>query len=367
METTAQLNATEMTRLWQRQQRRAVTLFGLLGLGAGSLFLLSVAFGSVTVPLSDILAVLLGHEPSRAQFSVIVWHLRLPRTLTAAVAGAALGLSGLQMQTLFRNPLADPYILGLSAGASLGVGVVTLSSDALGGRLGAAVSILQNLSLVAAAAIGAGLVMAAMLAVASRVQGATILLIIGVMIGAFTSALVSVLVWFASPQSVQAFAAWGAGSFRGAHWPQLPTFLIVALCGMTLASLTTKQLNALLLGEQYAQSLGVSVKRLRFVTLVSAALMAGAVTAYCGPVAFLGIAVPHLARNLFATSDHRVLVPGTMLLGVALALLCGLFAELPGSNTNMTLPLNATTALLGAPVVVWVLLRMWRTSNAPGT
>ncbi|MCI0388878.1 MAG: iron ABC transporter permease, partial [Acidobacteria bacterium] len=188
-----------------------------------------------------------------------------------------------------------------------------------------------------------------------------------VLSGAFAAALVSVLVWFASPQSVQAFAAWGAGSFRGTNWPQMPVFIATTVGGMALAALTTKQLNALLLGDQYAQSLGVSVRRLRFLTLVSAALVAGTVTAFCGPIAFLGIAVPHLARNLFATSDHRVTVPGSILLGASLALLCGLFAELPGSNTNVTLPLNATTALIGAPVVVWVLLRMWRTDSALGT
>lgn len=365
METAASIKTNEMTLLWRRQQRRAFWLFVLLAASALALFLLSVAFGSVAVPLRMIVAVLLGRETEYAPYAVIVWQLRLPRALTASVAGAALGLSGLQMQTLFRNPLADPYILGISAGASLGVGIVTLSSDAL--QLSANLGALQNLSLVIAAAIGAALVLTVMLLIASRVQGTTLLLIIGVMIGAFASALVSVLVWFASPQSVQAYSAWGAGSFRGTNWSQMPVFVAVTLAGIALAALTTKQLNALLLGEQYAQSLGVSVKRVRLMTLVSASLMAGTVTAFCGPIAFLGIAVPHLTRNLFATSDHRLTAPGSILLGIALALLCGLFAELPGSNTNVTLPLNATAALLGAPVVVWVLLRMWRANNLPGT
>jgi len=367
METAASLKQSDLTQVWRRRQRRASFLFILLALGAVTFFILSIAFGSASIPLSEIVAALFGRETSRAPFDVIVWHLRLPRALTATVAGAALGLSGLQMQTLFRNPLADPYILGISAGASLGVGVVTLSSDAMYGRLGSSSGALQNLSLVAAAALGAAAVLAVMLAVASRVQGATVLLIIGVMIGAFASAVVSAMVWFASPQSLQAFAAWGAGSFRGLNWRQTPIFVAITLTGMALAALTTKQLNALLLGEQYARSLGVSVRRLRILTMISASLMAGTVTAFCGPIAFLGIATPHLARNLFGSSDHRVIVPGAILLGSALALLCGLFAELPGSNTTVTLPLNAATALIGAPVVVWILLRMWRASSAPET
>jgi iron complex transport system permease protein len=319
-------------------------------------FLVSIAVGSVLIPLDA--RILAGQDPTRATWKTIVMDLRVPRTITAMIAGAALGVAGLQMQTLFRNALADPYILGVSTGASLGVALVVLSAGAATSGLLAGIGLLRNVSAVGAAALGSLAVLSLMMSVASWVRSPVVVLVVGVMVGAFTYAIVSVLIYFSTPESVQAFSAWGFGSFQGVSWQQLPVFVPAVLVGLLLAALTTKQLNALLLGENYARSMGLSVRRMRILSMLSAALAAGSVTAFCGPIAFLGIAIPHLARGVFRTSDHRVLVPAAVLLGAILALVCGIVAQMPGRN--VVLPLNAATALLGAPVVTWVLLRMRR-------
>jgi iron complex transport system permease protein len=280
--------------------------------------------------------------------------------LTALLAGAALAVSGLQMQTLFRNPLSDPFVLGISSGASLGVALVVLGAGVAAG-LGSGTKLLGGLSLAGdvgitvAAILGSLLVLLLVLAVSRRVQSTMTLLILGLMFGYATSALVSVMLYFSIADRIQAYISWTFGTFGGVTWSQMQVLAPTILIGLLLAFLLMKPLNALLLGETYARSMGLNVRRVRLAIITSAAMLAGVVTAFCGPIGFLGIAVPHFCRSLFGTSDHRVLLPAVTMMGAILALAADLVASLPGSQ--LTLPLNAVTALIGAPVVTWVILR----------
>jgi iron complex transport system permease protein len=356
MLTERNIHEQSSTLLWPRLGMRPAVLALLVLLLAGA-FVLSLAAGSVAIPLPDLLAILQGQQPAHAPWATIVWDVRLPKALTATLAGAALGVAGLQMQTLFRNPLADPFVLGVSAGASLGVALVVLSVGVVSGSALLTVSgVLNNVSLSLAASIGAGGVLALVLLLARHVQHSVTLLIVGLMIGYLTSAIVSLLLAFAVDlDRVQSYIAWTFGSFGGVTWSQMHVLAPTVLAGLLLAVALTKSLNALLLGEAYARSMGLHVGRARIGIIISAALLAGAVTAFCGPIAFLGIAVPHFCRSLLATADHRVLLPAVALLGGTGALLVDLVAQLPGSD--IVLPLNAVMALVGAPAVVWILLR----------
>lgn len=333
--------------------RRLALLALLIGLIAA--FLLSLAIGSVSIPLREVITVLTGGEASRASWETIVLNFRLPKAITAVLAGAALAVSGLQMQTLFRNPLADPYVLGISSGASLGAALVVLAAGTTGSVLLAGIGLLGDFGLAAASSLGAALVLVLVMLVARRVQSVVTLLILGLMFGYITSALVSLLIYFSIANRVQIYLSWTFGSFGGVTWGQMQVFAPVIVIGLVTALLLVKPLNALLLGETYARSLGLNVRRARVLIIASTALLAGAVTAFCGPVGFLGIAVPHVCRAIFGTSDHRALVPASILMGGMVALLADWVAQFPGSQ--ITLPLNAVTALLGAPVVIWVILR----------
>lgn len=345
---------TISTTNWPRLGLRRLALGGLI-VGLLGAFVLSLAFGSVKIPLNSVVHILLGGTAERASWTAIIWNFRLPKALTAALGGAALAVSGLQMQTLFRNPLADPFILGVSSGASLGVALVILSVGATGSLLMAGTGMLGDFGVAAAAGLGAATVLGAVLVVSRRVQSAVTLLILGLMFGYLTSALVSLLIYFSLPERIQAFSLWSAGSFGGVTWSQMRIFLPLVLVGLVVANVISKALNALLLGETYARSLGVNIRRSRIWIVLSASLLAGTVTAFCGPIGFLGVAVPHLCRNLFNTADHRILVPTSMLLGAILALLADLIAQLPGNQ--YVLPLNVITSLFGVPVIVWVILR----------
>ncbi|MBL8154427.1 MAG: iron ABC transporter permease [Anaerolineae bacterium] len=318
-------------------------------------FVLSLTIGSVSIPLDQVITILLGGEPSRATWTTIVVDFRLPKALTAIFAGAALGAAGLNMQTLFRNPLADPYVLGISSGASLGVALVVLSLGTTGGALLAGLGLVGDLGLTAAAILGAAAAMLIVIAAASRVQSVMTLLILGLMFGYATGALVSLLLYFSIPERIQAYINWTFGSFGGVNWRQMPLFVGAVTLGLIGTFLHSKPLNALLLGETYARSLGLNVRRARLGILISAALLTGAVTTFCGPIGFLGLAVPHLCRTLLGSADHRILIPASACLGGLLALLADLIAQAPGSQ--VVLPLNAVTALIGAPVVVLVILR----------
>jgi iron complex transport system permease protein len=336
--------------------REMVALAGLACLAAGA-FVLSLVIGSTWVPLREVIDVLIGASSSSDTAAIVVETIRLPRSITAMLAGASLGLAGLQMQTLFRNPLADPFALGISSGASLGVALVVLGSGyGVAGAFGAVASgpLSGDALIIAAAVAGAAAVLALVLLVSTRVASATTILVLGLMFGYAVSAIVTVLVGASDPQRLQQWVQWGFGSFSGVTWERLSLFGVMIFVGALIAAGTTKQLNALLLGEHYARSMGVTVRRARLITMAGASILGAVVTAFCGPISFLGMAVPHVCRGLLGTSDHRVLVPAVFLLGGAAALLAQVVSLLPSSGV---LPLNAVTSLMGAPVVVAVLLR----------
>lgn len=335
-------------------------LAGALVVAAVLGVLLAVALGPVPVPLADVVKVLVGADPSDPRWSVVIGSVRLPRAITAVVAGAALGVSGLLMQTLFRNPLADPYVLGISSGASLGVALflATTTAAAFGATFGAGLVGLGRVGAVLAAAAGAAAVLAVVAVFAQRVRSPVTLLIVGVMVGAATSAVVSLVLVWTDPRIAQQFVMWGLGSFDATSGADLPVLAVVVVVGLLLAGLLVKPLNALLLGDGYARSMGVDVRRLRILVMVATALLAGGVTAFCGPIAFIGIAIPHLARLAAGTSDHRMLLPITALVGVVTALVCSIVSHPPGTET--VIPLNVVTSLVGAPVVIGVLLRSRR-------
>jgi iron complex transport system permease protein len=335
-----------------------------LAVAAAGLFILTVGAGSVSIPAREVVAVLLGRGATDPAWETIVRQVRLPRAITAVLAGAGLGVGGLQMQTLFRNPLADPFILGISSGASLGVALVVLVVGTAGTSLVDGLGVLGNAGVAGAAAVGAAAVTVIVLAVSRRVASAATVLIIGLMAGYATSAVVSLLLYsgLGRVERIRAYISWGFGSFAGTTWSELRILVGAVVIGLILAGATTKPMNALLLGDRYASSMGLHVRRARLLIVLAASLLAGAITAFCGPIAFIGVAVPHITRGVLRTSDHRVLVPGVVLVGAIVALLAGLIAQLPGSDA--TLPLNAVTSLVGAPVVVTVLLRLRRSATA---
>ena len=315
------------------------------------LFLADLSLGSVSIPPSEILKILSGRSAEKLAWEHIIWQFRLPKALTALAAGSALACSGLQMQTLFRNPLAGPFVLGISSGASLGVALLVMAGSAFGGLL---VVNAQALTVVAATA-GSAMVLFLVLAVSARIQDSMTLLIIGLMFGSLAGAVVSVLQFFSQAEQVQAYLIWTFGSLAGTSWNELAVLLPVCVAGLLLGLLLAKPLNALLLGDRYAESMGVPLKKVRLWIIISTSMLAGGVTAFCGPIAFVGLAVPHLTRLLIPTADHRRLLPAVMLGGAILLLLCDILSQLPG--TEEVLPINAVTSLLGAPVVIWLIVR----------
>ena len=319
----------------------------------------SLSWSSVGIPVDQVVTILLGGEAEKGTWETIVMDIRLPRVLTAMLVGTALGLAGLQMQTVFRNPLASPFTLGVSSGASLGVALVILVSPASAEIFsGVGAGFFTNLGTVAGAALGAAATLSIMLMVASRVGDMVVVLLLGVVMASLIGAVVTILIFFANEQQTREFVEWGLGSFNRVRWGEMPFLSSSIVVAVIVAVLTTKPLNALLLGDNYARSMGLNVKWARVVIMGSASLMAGSVVAYAGPIGFLGIAIPHIARGIFGTSDHRILVPGSVLVGIAVALACGILAELPSSSLN--LPINAATALFGGPVAMWVLLKARR-------
>lgn len=322
-------------------------------------FCLNLATGSVQIPLDEIIAILLGAQPTKATWIGIIFKFRLPKAITASLAGAALAVSGLQMQTLFANPLAGPFVLGINAGASLGVAIAVLALDTVGtsglfGSLGA----IANLGLVLAASLGAALTLGLVILIAQQIRNSMTLLLLGLMLGYATNAIVTILLHFSSSDRIQSYLTWTFGSFSSVTWNQMQIFAPTVVLGVGIAHFLGKILNLMLLGEMQAIALGLSVQLARFWAIASASVLAGSVTAFCGPIAFLGVAVPHLCRAVFQTTDCRILLPATTLVGAILALLADLVAQLPGSQ--VVLPLNAVTALIGAPVVTWVILKQQR-------
>ena len=323
--------------------------------------LLSLAIGSVWVPVGRVVAILTGSDAGQSsEYVVIIRDVRLPRSLTALLAGAALGIAGLQMQTLFRNPLADPFVLGIASGASLGVALVLLTSGAtVSGVFGSSLGLAGDAMVTAASIAGAALAIGIVLTLSNRVENPATVLILGLMFGYAAQAFVTVLVAGSDPDKLQRWVAWGFGSFTGVTWRKMAIFAPMILGGLAVSVVTTKQLNALLLGEDYAASMGLNVRRMRMVTMAGASVLGGVVTAFCGPIAFLGIAIPHMCRGLLRTSDHRSLVPATILMGGIVSVAAQIVSLLPSllSGNAGIFPLNAVTSLIGAPVVVIVLMR----------
>ena len=342
--------------------RHRVSAFLLLGVIIIVFFLLNLLLGSVHIPISEVLHILTGNV-SQVDGSVspeqlvihnnIIWKSRVPQALTALVAGAGLAVSGLLMQTVFRNPLAGPSVLGISSGASLGVACVVLLSGSLGGVALSRMGYLGEMALSVAAIIGALSVMALIVFVSQKVKGNVTLLIIGVMIGYVATAIIGVLKYFSVEEDIRAYVIWGLGSFSRVAGDQMILFVIIMVLLLPLSFLLVKTLNLLLLGDGYARNLGLNIRRARFQVITCAGVLVAIVTAYCGPIMFIGLAVPHLCRAMFRTSDHRILLPSTLLTGSAVALACNLIAGMPGFEG--ALPVNSVTALVGAPVVASVL------------
>lgn len=318
------------------------------------LFVINVSVGSVAIPLEEIISGLTGGELSKKSWDIILFDYRLPKALTAILSGIALSLSGLQMQTFFRNPLAGPYVLGISSGAGLGVALLLLGGSAFSWNLLGG-SFLGIWGTILAASTGAMLVLVLMSITAWKVKDSMTLLIIGLMFGSATGAIISVLSYFGEADDLKLFTVWSMGSLGGVSKVQLGVFSITCLIGLVPVAIYVKSFNAMLLGERYAESMGVNLYRLRWAMILSTGILAGSTTAFCGPVAFIGIAVPHLARMVFQTGDHRVLFPASALIGASFLLLCDTLSQLPG--TAETLPINAMTSLFGAPLVIWLILK----------
>ena len=318
------------------------------------LLVLNLLLGSVKIPAADVIGVLFG-DRSNEIFSNIILKSRLPQALVAIVAGAGLAVSGLQMQTVFRNPLAGPSVLGISNGASLGVAIVVLMSSSLAGVSLSRMGYVGDAAISIAAIIGSLAVMALIVWVARKVKGNVTLLIIGVMVGYLVTAIVGVLKFFSAEEDIMAYVVWGLGSFARVSGDQMLLFVGMMLVLLPLSFLLVKTLNLMLLGDDYARNLGLNVSRARTLVILNSGVLVAIVTAYCGPIMFIGLAVPHLCRAIFRTSDHRVLVPGTILAGAALALLCSLVARMPGFEG--ALPVNSVTALIGAPVIASVIFK----------
>ena len=323
------------------------------------LFLLNLFLGSVHIPMDSIWNILWGLDGDESViWQNIIWKSRIPQSLTALVAGAGLAVSGLQMQTVFRNPLAGPSVLGISSGASLGVAFVVLLSGSIGGIALSRLGFMGEIALTVAAIVGALSVMALIVYVSQKVHGNVTLLIIGVMIGYVANAVIGVLKFFSVEEDIRAYVIWGLGSFARVSGNQVTVFICIMAVLLPLSFFLIKTLNLLLLGDAYARNLGLNIKRARLQVIVCSGVLVAIVTAYCGPITFLGLAVPHLCRGLFRSSDHRVLMPASLLAGAALALLCNLIARMPGFEG--ALPVNSVTALVGAPVVVSVLFKKRR-------
>ena len=314
---------------------------------------INISLGSVSIPFSDTLKTLFGGISKNESWHYIIWNYRVPKALTAVLVGSGLGVSGLLMQTLFRNPLAGPFVLGISSGASLGVALLLMGSSIFSSVF--AFSLLSNYSLAALSSLGSFIVLLTVLVMSSKVKDTMALLIIGLMFGSITAALVSVLSYFTESEKLQQYVYWSFGSIGNLSWEQLGILSVVYSIGIVLSILSIKNLNSMLLGENYASSLGVNMKSSRLIIITATGLLAGGITAFAGPIAFIGLAVPHLTRQIFNTTNHKILLPAVILYGAILMLVCDTIAQLP--NSANVLPINAITSIIGAPVVIWLLVR----------
>ncbi len=316
-------------------------------------FFLNILLGSVSIPAEEIIKIVTGGASDSAIYNNIVLKSRVPQSLTAIMAGAGLAVSGLLMQTVFRNPLAGPSVLGISSGASLGVAFVVLLSGSIGGVALSKLGVIGEVTITVSAIVGSLLIMALIAYVAQKVKGNVTLLIMGVMIGYIANAVIGVLKFFSAEEDIRAYVIWGLGSFARVSGGQTTVFIVLMLILLPMSFLLIKTLNLLLLGDAYAKNLGLNIKKARLLVISCSGVLVAIVTAYCGPIVFLGLAVPHLCRGIFRTSNHATILPASLLAGASLALLCNLIARMPGFEG--ALPVNSVTALVGAPVVMWVL------------
>ncbi|MDD2995364.1 MAG: iron ABC transporter permease [Bacteroidia bacterium] len=328
-------------------KNRHILLFAILSFLLLILFLADLAFGSIRIPIESIPEILFNRNGGNME-SEILLNFRLPKALTAIIAGASLSVAGLMMQTLFRNPLADPYILGVSSGASLGVALITMASAILPAML-----VSSGWAMIISAIAGASVVLLLVVAVSFRVQNAVTLLIVGIMFGTIAGSVVSILQNFSNPDAIKLFVMWTFGSLSAVTWDYMQVLLPVSLAGLGMAFLLHKKMDGLLLGENYARGLGIPVIRTRFWIVIATGLLAGGITAFTGPIAFVGVAIPHIARGLFRTSSHKILLPATLLCGASLLLLCDIISQIPA----YTLPINTISSLFGAPVILWIILK----------
>lgn len=327
-------------------------MFLLLVLVVGFLFLTNIFYGSVDIPCKEVLSVLFGGESEREVWKLIILETRLPQAVTALLTGAAISVAGLLLQTLFKNPLAGPEVLGINSGAGLGVAVVMLLAQ---GLFAVGMNVTGYLAVFAGAFVGAAVVIAIIMFLSSILKNNIFLLIVGVAVGYLASSLITVLNYFATSEGVHSYLIWGMGSFSAVSMEQLPVYAVLTLILLVASLLMIKPLNVMLLGDAYAHNLGVNVKVVRGVLLAVTGLLTAVVTAFCGPISFLGLAVPHIARLLLKTNNHKILLPATLLSGALVALLCNIVCQLPGESG--VLPLGAITPLIGAPVIIYVVLR----------
>jgi len=325
----------------------------ILSLCMGICWLINISLGSVHIPVKEILKSLFGDETVKESWNYIILNYRLPKSITAILVGSGLSISGLLMQTLFRNPLAGPFVLGISSGASLGVAILILGISLFGGSLAALA--FSNFGLALAASSGAFMVLSAVMLVARKLKNTMSILIIGLMFGSLTGAVISVLSYFSNANQLQQFIFWSFGNLGNLSWQELGLFFAVYVLAILLVVVIIKPLNSLLLGENYAQSLGINLKRTRNFTLIATGLLTGIITAFSGPIAFVGLAVPHITKLVFTTSNHKTLVPAVAIIGAMVMLLSDTVAQIP--NSEYTLPINAITSIFGAPVVIWLLVR----------
>ncbi|PIA79363.1 iron ABC transporter [Gaetbulibacter sp. 4G1] len=315
-------------------------------------FFINISLGSISIPNTAIFNSLFG-KIDNTSWQHIIMDYRLPKALTAIVVGSGLGISGLMMQTLFRNPLAGPFVLGITSGASLGVAVVTMGASLFGGAMLGVLA--SKWSIVIAATLGSFLVLLTVLVVSTKVRDTMAILIIGLMFGSISTAVVNVLSYFSSAEELQQYYFWGFGSLGSLSWHELLILFVIYTLGLLLSLTSIKTLNTLLLGENYAKSLGLNIKQSRLLIIIATSLLAGTITAFTGPIAFIGLAIPHMTRQIFNTSNHKILLPAVFLFGAIVMLVCDSISQLP--NSDYTLPINAITSLVGAPVVIWLLVR----------
>ena len=323
------------------------------------LLLLNISLGSVSIPIKDVFNSLIDGNSSKETWDYIIINYRLPKAITAIVVGMGLSISGLLMQTLFRNPLAGPDVLGLSSGASLGVATIVMGATFL--PMGLSAVLLSSYGIILASSLGSFLVLLAVLAVSQRLRDTMAILIVGLMFASLTSAIVGTLTYFSTAEQLQKFTFWSMGNLGNLSWSSIVILSVCVAIGLLLSLVSIKPLNALLLGENYARSLGVNYKRTRLIIIIATSILAGSITAYAGPIAFIGLAVPHIAKLVFQTSNHTILFWATLLLGAIIMLICDSISQLPGSD--LTLPINAVTSIFGAPIVIWLLVRKRKMMN----